>query len=758
MENTKAVKNIFSPQIQIFEPFGAHVDPSRSNMSSKQLLQIINSRLSDAPFILNKAYRDFTEIKSPFNLRAPCDGLILDSGNDVLFILYHDINGERLTFEYIPSIKKISAHALHLRYVREVGSFKAGDTLYDYTGQTENGLPKIGYRTNILFGSFLGYTAEDAMVISESYSKRAQCSYAEKIYIPVTKKHKYFKNEKGKYFYSKNDNQSEYLMDYIKIDTSLNLDSHLANISKSEIEYHLKYIKGLEGGKITDVKLHRLNNSPFNELAKEYVYSPDLIKEISEIYSDQYNSYQKMIETYSKLGLTIDVKQLVTQIFFALKSSSKFPSKLLNEIAEEYNILDKEIDFIIELDVCQTVPTVLGDKFANCFAGKGVVSLIIPDHLMPKDPNGNPVDLIFNPLGIYGRNNWACIFELGLSGIIKNIEEDIKRYGTIDNYSGREEEKENFRVETRNLIKDKIKFINDNFIVDFDMEYFDQVNNLLENFEELFESFKNDILKNGLHICVDNFPNIAYEEYYNGFIKVYSELYGTLVNKQKWEFSKDLWEWLVKTRNYTLNVLGPNGEGLKSLNSEGYFGEAYYLKLFHTSYSKYNAVSMARKYNKANGQPARGRKDFGGQHKSWMTVAADRGHSDNSSIDYELSTIKSDCIEDKDKFFLQSVFTGKYHLQQKGYNSKTYEGLNHSLALVGMKFVHQGNVIETSRATEKERISQIDDKIENLNLGHFKSNIEEIYTDFELQAFDLDDLIEKNKESNYIDEMINRKY
>ena len=427
--NRENVKNIFSPQIQIFEPFGAHVDPSRTNMSSKQILQTVTSRMNDIPYILNKAYRDFTEIKSPYTMKAEKDGILLCNKFNVLYILLHEEDEDRMAFEYIPPVRKIQAHALHLRYVREPGPFKAGDLLFDYTGQTECGLPKIGYRTKVMFGSFLGYTAEDAMVISESFSKRAQVDYYDKIYIPITKKLKYIENEKGKFFYNVGECQGEKFLKYLKIDTGLNLDSQLVNATEENSRYYMKYIDGLEGAEIKEVKLHRINREPFQKLADEYTYTPKLIQEISELYDSKYLDFIAMIEEYKKFsGPDVDIPSLVNQIFLSYFSTSKLPSKLLSEVAEKFGIMDKDIDYLLEIDICQTVPTVLGDKFANCFAGKGTVSLIIPDHLMPKDPNGNPVDLIFNPLGIYGRNNWACIFELGLSGIIKNIQEDLKNY------------------------------------------------------------------------------------------------------------------------------------------------------------------------------------------------------------------------------------------------------------------------------------------------------------------------------------------
>lgn len=735
------IENIFSPQIQIFEPFGAHVDPSRTNMSSKQILQVVTSRMNDVPFILNKAYRDFTEIKSPYFLRAQYDGIVINTNHDILFILYYDPKGDRIAFEYIPKVRKIMAHGLHLRYVHPVGAFKAGDLLFDYSGQTESGLPQIGYRTKVMFGSFLGYTAEDAMVISESYSKRAQVDYFEKLYIPITKKHKYFKNKNGNYFYKKDEFQDENFSKYVKVDTTLNLDSQFANISEESLQYYIKYIKGLEGAHVSEVKIHRINPKPFQEIKDEYKYNPELIKEIAEIYTNQYREYMAMIEDYKTIDFEIDTVKLINQLFVTYKSAGKLPTKLLNEVAEEYNILDKDIDYLLEIDICQTVPTVLGDKFANCFAGKGTISMIIPDHLMPLDPDGNRVDLIFNPLGIYGRNNWGSIFELGLSKIILDVEKVIKENG----------------VDARENVKSRIEFINENFIKQFDLDYYDKVFKLLSNWDKIYDTFNLDVIKNGFHVCVDNFPGIPYKVFFDTFVSEYANKFGICVTKQDWVFTKELWEWLVETRKFTLNVIGPNGEGIEDLDTVAYFGDAYYLKLFHTANSKYNSVSMAKKYNKANGQPARGRKEEGGQHTSWMTTTADRGHSDNSQITYELSTIKSDCLDDKDKFFMQMVYQGRYQLQEKGYNSKTYEGINHALGSVGMKFVHLGNVVETSRATEEERIKNMKSTASVLSFEQFNSKVEEVFTDFDLVDIDLDSLIEKQKESDYLDDMIGGK-
>ena len=720
------IKNIFSPQIQIFEPFGAHVDPSRTNMSSKQILQVVTNRMNQVPFILNKAYRDFTEIKSPYFLRARTDGVILCNEFNILYIVYHDNN--EMVFEYIPPVKKIQAHALHLRYMRPVGQFKAGDLLFDYTGQTESGLPKIGLRTKVMFGSFLGYGAEDAMVISESFSKRAQVDYHEKLYIPITKKLKYIKNKNGKYFYKVGECQGKNFIPYLKIDTTLNLDSQLANATEEDSRYYVKYIEGLEGAEIKEVKLHRISKSTFNDIAKEYVYSPDLIKEISEIYGTKYQQYKEMVDRYKDLSIKdINMNDVVNQIFTNFFTTHKLPARLLSEIAEKFNILDKDIDYVLEIDICQTVPTVLGDKFANCFAGKGTISMIVPDHLMPKDEYGNIVDLIFNPLGIYGRNNWGSIFELGLSKIIVDVERTIN---------------------DKDITKEKINFINEYFIKRTDEDYYNRVSYLLEHFDSYVDYFKNDVLVNGFFINVDNFPNFPYEQYFKEFILPYANKYGIIITKQEYTFSKELAEWVEKNRNYTLEGL----EEHMDTNTVAYFGDVYYLKLFHTSNSKYNSVAIAKKYNKANGQPAKGRKKNGGQHISWMTIAADRGHCDNSYITKELSTIKSDCIDNKEQFVLDKIFTGQYSMKSSGYDSKTNQLINHNLsAMFGMKFLYTGEAVETSRATEVERITNKKKEDELvINSSDFEKQIEIIFNDFELNDLNLDNIV-KEEDKDYFD-------
>lgn len=50
-----------------------------------------------------------------------------------------------------------------------------------------------------------------------------------------------------------------------------------------------------------------------------------------------------------------------------------------------------------------TAPAELGDKLSNNFGGKGTISQIIPDDEMPRNAKGEPLDLLFSPLGLITR-------------------------------------------------------------------------------------------------------------------------------------------------------------------------------------------------------------------------------------------------------------------------------------------------------------------------------------------------------------------
>lgn len=73
---------------------------------------------------------------------------------------------------------------------------------------------------------------------------------------------------------------------------------------------------------------------------------------------------------------------------------------------------------IIRIYIAQIRKIHIGDKLAGRHGNKGIISRILPRQDMPYLPDGTPVDIIFNPLGVPSRMNVGQVFEclLGLAG------------------------------------------------------------------------------------------------------------------------------------------------------------------------------------------------------------------------------------------------------------------------------------------------------------------------------------------------------
>jgi DNA-directed RNA polymerase subunit beta len=73
---------------------------------------------------------------------------------------------------------------------------------------------------------------------------------------------------------------------------------------------------------------------------------------------------------------------------------------------------------IFRIYIAQIRKIQIGDKLAGRHGNKGIISRILPQQDMPYLPDGTPVDIIFNPLGVPSRMNVGQVFEclLGFAG------------------------------------------------------------------------------------------------------------------------------------------------------------------------------------------------------------------------------------------------------------------------------------------------------------------------------------------------------
>ena len=81
--------------------------------------------------------------------------------------------------------------------------------------------------------------------------------------------------------------------------------------------------------------------------------------------------------------------------------------------------LSTGVDQMVEISVAQLRKISVGDKLAGRHGNKGVISVILPEEDMPYMPDGRPVDVVLNPLGVISRMNVGQILEthLGLAAM-----------------------------------------------------------------------------------------------------------------------------------------------------------------------------------------------------------------------------------------------------------------------------------------------------------------------------------------------------
>ncbi len=88
---------------------------------------------------------------------------------------------------------------------------------------------------------------------------------------------------------------------------------------------------------------------------------------------------------------------------------------------EDNTDLAAGVDKMVRVSVAQRRKITAGDKMAGRHGNKGVVSRVVPVEDMPYLDDGNPVDIILNPLGVPGRMNIGQVLETHLGWAAKQM-------------------------------------------------------------------------------------------------------------------------------------------------------------------------------------------------------------------------------------------------------------------------------------------------------------------------------------------------
>ena len=166
-------------------------------------------------------------------------------------------------------------------------------------------------------------------------------------------------------------------------------------------------------------KLPLKNFTQFSQLfssSKKIKKGPRLIRTLQNIVNGQFKSL-KIMKKLKKLHLSN------SREFFRYnkKTSDKFPPEIYPAQGGTQNLFSpksiKDIE-TIHIYLAEKRKIQVGDKMSGRHGNKGIVSQILPMQDMPFLPDGTPIDMVLNPLGVPSRMNVGQIYEclLGLAG------------------------------------------------------------------------------------------------------------------------------------------------------------------------------------------------------------------------------------------------------------------------------------------------------------------------------------------------------
>jgi len=251
-----------------------------------------------------------------------------------------------------------------------------------------------------------------------------------------------------------------------------------------------------------------------------------------------------------------------------------------------------------------------GDKMAGRHGNKGVISEIMPVEDMPYDEDGNPVDIVLNPLGVPSRMNVGQVLETHMGCAAKGIGQKID--AMIKNNAKPAELKSYLDklYNTNAANKEDIKSLNNDEIVE-----------LAENLREglpiatpVFDGAKESEIKELLKLA--DMPE-------SGQITLYDGRTGT-------KFDRPV--------------------------TVGYM---YIIKLNHLVDDKMHARSTGS-YSLVTQQPLGGKAQFGGQRFGEMEVWALEAYGASYTLQ-EMLTVKSDDVSGRTRMY-KNIVDGSYEM------------------------------------------------------------------------------------------------
>ena len=260
--------------------------------------------------------------------------------------------------------------------------------------------------------------------------------------------------------------------------------------------------------------------------------------------------------------------------------------------------LSPGVNQAVRIYIAQKRKISVGDKMAGRHGNKGVVSRVLPVEDMPFLPNGRPLDIVLNPLGVPSRMNIGQVLEIHLSLAAKAL---------------------GFNIET-----------------------------------PVFDGAKEIDIQDTLELAND-YVNLPFDaaEAADWDVENYTAAQGTFTGKYKDILRDDVVQYLDKNRAHRAVWKGVpisrdgkvqlrDGRTGEFFDSPVTIGHMHYLKLHHLVDDKIHARSTGP-YSLVTQQPLGGKAQFGGQRFGEMEVWALEAYGASYTLQ-EILTVKSDDV------------------------------------------------------------------------------------------------------------------
>ena len=257
--------------------------------------------------------------------------------------------------------------------------------------------------------------------------------------------------------------------------------------------------------------------------------------------------------------------------------------------------LSPGVNQAVRIYIAQKRKISVGDKMAGRHGNKGVVSRVLPVEDMPFLPNGRPLDIVLNPLGVPSRMNIGQVLEIHLSLAAKALGFNV----STPVFAGANE----------NDIMDTLDLAND--YVNLEWDEFEK-----KHGEELRPEVLQFLSENRDH--------------------------------------RELWKGVPLSRDGKVRLRdGRTGE---YFDSPVTIGHMHYLKLHHLVDDKIHARSTGP-YSLVTQQPLGGKAQFGGQRFGEMEVWALEAYGASYTLQ-EILTVKSDDVVGRVKTY-EAIIKGE---------------------------------------------------------------------------------------------------